>query len=513
MTRLNNEVAAGAIVEDGRWLGKLHDELRGLLAPVFAQARSRLTAFAYIGALLAVAGDRKSCWQLAERAGHATPRRMQALLAEYAWDWEAALSALQRFVVARLGDPEAIVVLDETAELKKGTETIGVGRQHAGITGQVENCQTVVFAAYVTARAHALFDFRLYLPKQWCGDRARRQRAHVPDDVAFTTKPALGTQIVTGAAGAGVPFAWVAADEVYGRSTKLREACEKAGKGYALAVPVNFQVTLPSGRKAAAASVAAMVPGTAWETRSCGHGCKGHRDYAWAWAATASPRHWLLIRRSLSDPSDLAFFYCHAPEGRPVSLPVLIRVAGKRWPVEVGHCCYLSSGVCLSRLPSLSFFLRFAGFCLGWCPAGAGVVAGRAVPALAELAHLLLAGGDDPVPAPGCAAGGDPAAVDPVVDAGGGHAELGGQSRDGPLAWVQVREDGGPALGILADGVLADDVADLLAGEDRGALGRPVSRGVERAGDLPAVASLAGEPGDGLQEGRVVGELVQAADR
>jgi SRSO17 transposase len=334
VTRLNNEVAAGAIVEDGRWLGKLHDELRGLLAPVFAQARSRLTAFAYIGALLAVAGDRKSCWQLAERAGHATPRRMQALLAEYAWDWEAALSALQRFVVARLGDPEAIVVLDETAELKKGTETIGVGRQHAGITGQVENCQTVVFAAYVTARAHALFDFRLYLPKQWCGDRARRQRAHVPDDVAFTTKPALGTQIVTGAAGAGVPFAWVAADEVYGRSTKLREACEKAGKGYALAVPVNFQVTLPSGRKAAAASVAAMVPGTAWETRSCGHGCKGHRDYAWAWAATASPRHWLLIRRSLSDPSDLAFFYCHAPEGRPVSLPVLIRVAGKRWPVE-----------------------------------------------------------------------------------------------------------------------------------------------------------------------------------
>ena len=191
----------------------------------------------------------------------------------------------------------------------------------------------------------------------------------------------------------------------------------------------------------------------------------------------------------------------------------LAMVLERQGKTEVGHRCYLSSGICLSRLPSLSFFLRFAGFCLGWCPAGAGVVAGRAVPALAELAHLLLAGGDDPVPAPGGAAGGDPAAVDPVVDAGGGHAELGGQSRDGPLAWVQVREDGGQALGILADGVLADDVADLLAGEDRGALGRPVSRGVERAGDLPAVASLAGEPGDGLQEGRVVGELVQAADR
>ena len=124
MTRPGNGMAAGVIVEDRAWLGKLDGELRGELAPVFAQASSRLTAFSYIGALLAEPGDRKSCWQLAERAGHATPRRMQALLAEYAWDWKAALAALQRFIVARLGDPEAIVVLDETAELKKGTATV-----------------------------------------------------------------------------------------------------------------------------------------------------------------------------------------------------------------------------------------------------------------------------------------------------------------------------------------------------------------------------------------------------
>ena len=309
-------MAAGAIVEDGTWLDRLQGELRGLLAPVFAQARSRLAAFAYIGALLAEPGDRRSCWQLAERAGHATPRRMQALLAEHAWDWAAALAVLQRFILARLGDRGAIVVLDETAELKKGDRTVGVARQHAGITGQVENCQTVVFAAYVTARAHTLFDFRLYLPKQWCEDEQRRERAHVPDDVEFATKPALGTAMITAAADAGAPFAWVAADEVYGRSGKLREACQKGKKGYVVAVPVNFTVTLPSGRKTAVAAAARLVPATAWETRSCGPGCKGHRDYAWAWAATASPRHWVLLRRSLTDPSDLAFFYCHAPEGR-----------------------------------------------------------------------------------------------------------------------------------------------------------------------------------------------------
>jgi SRSO17 transposase len=212
--------------------------------------------------------------------------------------------------------------------------TVGVARQHAGITGQVENCQTVVFAAYVTGCAHALFDFRLYLPKSWCADRARRKQARVPDEAEFATKPALGTAMITGAASAGVPFAWVAADEVYGRSSTLRQACEKDGKGYVFAVPVNFTVTLPSGCKSTVAAVARLIPATAWETRSCGRGCKGHRGYAWAWAATASPRHWVLTRRSPSDPSDLAFFYCHVPEGRPVSLPVLIWLAGKRWPVE-----------------------------------------------------------------------------------------------------------------------------------------------------------------------------------
>jgi SRSO17 transposase len=325
------------MVEDGRWLGWLRDGLYGLLAPVFCQARSRLAAFAYVGALLAEPGDRRSCWQLAEAAGHAAPRRMQALLAEHAWDWKAALAGLQRFIVDHLGDPAAILVLDETAELKKGQMTVGVARQHAGITGQVENCQTVVFMAYVTARAHALFDFRLYLPKQWCKDSGRREQAKVPGEVEFKTKTEQGTEMVTDAVAAGTPFGWAAGDEVYGRSRKLREACEDAGKGYVFAVPVNFKVRLPSGRRATVASLARLIPAAAWEIRSCGRGCKGHRDYDWAWAATSSPTHHVLIRRSLADPSELAFFYCHAPAGRPVSLPALISVAGKRWPVEECH--------------------------------------------------------------------------------------------------------------------------------------------------------------------------------
>ena len=325
-------MAAGAIVEDRAFLQKLLAELSGLICPAFSQARSAAVAVAYVAALLTVTGDRKSCWQLGEQAGHATPRRMQALLAEYAWDWRAVLERLQRFILAHLADPDAILVLDETAELKKGTMTAGVARQHAGITGQTGNCQTVVFCAYVTARAHTLFNFRLYLPKQWCADRRRRERAQVPEGTVFATKTEQGTEMVTEAVTAGVPFGWAAGDEVYGRSSKLRAACEAAGKGYVFAVPVSFTVTTPGRRKTTAAALARLVPARCWETRSCGRGCKGHRDYEWALAATSSPRHWLLIRRKISDPADLAFFYTHAPG--LVSLSILIKVAGKRWPVE-----------------------------------------------------------------------------------------------------------------------------------------------------------------------------------
>jgi SRSO17 transposase len=246
----DRQVAAAAIVEDGRWLGGLRDEMQALLAPVFCQARSRFTALAYVDALLAEPGGRRSCWQLAEQAGHRSPRRMQALLAGHAWDWKQALAALQRFIADHLGDPGAILVLDETAELKKGSMTVGAARQHAGITGQVENCQTVVNCAYVTPRGHALFDFRLYLPRSWCEDEARRACAQVPADVEFATKTELGSQMVTGAIGGCVPFARLAGDEVYGRAGKLRKACEDAGKGYVLAIPCDFRVRLrPGGGK------------------------------------------------------------------------------------------------------------------------------------------------------------------------------------------------------------------------------------------------------------------------
>jgi len=177
---------------------------------------------------------------------------------------------------------------------------------------------------------------RLYLPKEWAGDPDRRERAGVPEAVTFKTKPALAVDLLTDLESLRQLPPWVTADEVYGRDPALRAFCEHPDRdlGYVLEVPCSFRVALPHRGKVRADHAARLVPADGWNHRSAGPGSKGERTYEWAWIATTSPRHHLLIRRSLSDPTELAYFYTYVPEGRPVTLPTLVRVAGMRWPVE-----------------------------------------------------------------------------------------------------------------------------------------------------------------------------------
>jgi SRSO17 transposase len=199
---------------------QVFDQLAALIVVVFAQTRSHATALDYVRALLPET-PRRSCWQLGELAGHLSPRRMQALLGEYVWQADLLVERVRRLVMAHMGDTQAVLAIDETAEIKQGQHTVGVARQYAGVTGQVENCQTVVVLAYVTARAYALVDFLLYLPKCWANDPARREAAGVPEPVAFATKPQLAVALLRRAAAAGMAFAWVAADEVYRATRRL----------------------------------------------------------------------------------------------------------------------------------------------------------------------------------------------------------------------------------------------------------------------------------------------------
>ena len=306
----------------------------GCLAPCFARVEPRRQARKYITGLISDL-PRKNCWTLAEQAGDVTPDKMQRLLERASWDAAAVMAAVRAFAVARLGDPlAAVLVLDESGQEKAGEHTAGVKRQYLGCAGRVANGINVVFASYAAPAGHAVIEARLYVPKDWAGDRERCQAAGLPGDLEFATKPALAAEIVTLLlAERGCP-PWVTGDEVYGRDAKLRTLLEDRRTGYVLKIPCSFRVTLPTGQKARADHAARLIPAAAWQTASAGHGSKGERDYGWAWLATASTRHHLVIRRNLRDPADLAYFYCHVPPGAACSFTTLIRVAGRRWPVE-----------------------------------------------------------------------------------------------------------------------------------------------------------------------------------
>ena len=203
--------------------------------------------------------------------------------------------------------------------------------QHAGCTGQVENCVTTVFSAYVTTSGQAWADFDVYMPDRWAGGPERRRAAGIPEDLELATKPQLAIAQLSRLAAAGLPAGWAAFDEVYTRSGKLRETCEKAGLAYVGIIPCDFQITLPSG---AVIRADQAVKDAVFERRSCGTGTKGPRLSDWALTATASPRHFLLIRRLISRPDQLTFYLCYAPPSRPATMTYFITIAGRRWPVE-----------------------------------------------------------------------------------------------------------------------------------------------------------------------------------
>jgi SRSO17 transposase len=307
------------------------DEVMARLAPRFGRVEPRRRALAYLRGLLAPVG-RKNGWQLAEAAGDRTPDGMQDFLGRMRWAADAVRDDLRAYVVEHLGDPGAVLVLDETGFVKKGTKSVGVQRQYSGTAGRVENCQIGVFLGYASPKGHALIDRALYLPEGWAGDAGRRAGAGVPAAVAFVTKPKLGRAMLERALDAGVPCAWVTGDSVYGADHALRRAIEARRRGYVLGVTSGQRL---GGRRVDA--WAAGVPPEGWQRLSAGEGSKGPRLYDWAYLLYrgGAPAGWekgLLVRRKLDEPDELAFHLTLAPEG---TTPAdLVRVAGTRWTIE-----------------------------------------------------------------------------------------------------------------------------------------------------------------------------------
>ena len=203
------------------WLTGL-DDVVDRIASRFGRAEPRRRAAAYLRGLLSPV-ERKNGWQLAEAAGDRTPDGVQEFLSRTRWDADAVRDDLQAYVVEQFGDADAVLVLDETGFLKKGKKSAGVARQYSGTAGRIENSQIGVFLGYASRHGRVLLDRALYLPKDWAKDWLRRAEAHIPDDVAFATKPMLGLAMLERARAAGVPFAWITGDSVYGGVYALRQ--------------------------------------------------------------------------------------------------------------------------------------------------------------------------------------------------------------------------------------------------------------------------------------------------
>ena len=310
-------------------------EVERRMGAQFARREARWRAWAYIRGLLSPV-ERKNGWQVAEVNGDTTPYGVQHLLGRAVWDADALRDDLRPYVVEHLGAPQAVLVVDETGFLKKGQQSAGVARQYSGTAGRVENCQIGVFVTYASPQGHLLLDRELYLPKEWATDEARCQRAGIPAERTFATKPQLAQQMLQRAFDKGIPAAWVTGDSVYGDNRSLRLWLEEDHRAYVLAVS-GKEYVWRAGRHHQVKNLVATLGAEGWYRVSAGDGAKGPRWYDWCWLPLDAPllpawRRWLLVRRSVSDPTELTAYVVFAPEA--TTLAATVQVAGQRWTVE-----------------------------------------------------------------------------------------------------------------------------------------------------------------------------------
>jgi SRSO17 transposase len=308
------------------------DGLHARIAHRFRRAEARGRAKRYLAGLLDRV-ERKNGWQLAEHLGEPGPQGVQRLLNAADWDVEAVRDDLRSYVTEHLGHAAGVLIVDETGFLKKGTKSVGVQRQYSGTAGRIENCQIGVFVGYASHQGRAFLDRELYLPQEWVQDPARRGEAGVPPEVSFATKPELARQMLARAFAAGVPVSWVSGD---GDDGAFRRWLVAENHPYVLAVSAHHPLW-QSGTQERADHLIAALPPAAWAPLSAGAGSQGERLYDWAciqvpYESAPGTAHWLLARRSLSDPTEHAYYRVFGPADTPVA--TMVRVAGMRWAIE-----------------------------------------------------------------------------------------------------------------------------------------------------------------------------------
>jgi SRSO17 transposase len=311
--------------------------------------------------------ERKSIEPMALQVEGGTIRGLQRFISDVHWDEEQMRWNYHQLVADELGDPDGVLMFDETGFVKKGTDSVGVARQYCGALGKVENCQVGVFAGYASRYGYALVDKRLFLPEAWWTDTyaGRRTKCNVPDALTFQSKPQLAAAMLQAIAHeALLPFKYVVADCLYGNSPDFLAAVDACvGVTTFVAIPsetrcwlqrpqtesktYTYKGDVRAKRVVAAAThaprsvaaLAASLPASSWYQRTVSEGTKGPIRYAFARRRVTLCKEglpdrtvWLVIKRTLGDHPVSAYYISNAPASMPWR--TFVWLSGLRWAIE-----------------------------------------------------------------------------------------------------------------------------------------------------------------------------------
>lgn len=315
--------------------------------------------------------QRKTVERMALELGE-NVRNMQHFVGQSPWSKETVVVLHQGLVAETLGEADGVMLIDESGVVKQGQDSVGVAAQYCGSVGKVANAQVGVHLGYVSRQGYTLLDSQLFMPDEWFDEahRERRQACGVPDDLTYQTKPEIGLGLLQAAVKRNtqlehpLPFAWVAADALYGDSPAFRDGVAALDKWYFTEIKCTSQVWLerpevyvpawtgrgrrptrlrlcqPTETAVTVQSLVAQLPASAWTRATIKEGSKGPIICNFAFlrvvesrAGLPGPELWLIIRRNVDNPAELKFYFSNAPAEVP--LQDLIRLSGLRWPVEI----------------------------------------------------------------------------------------------------------------------------------------------------------------------------------
>jgi SRSO17 transposase len=346
-----------------------HNELKGFhefFSDCFSRSESRDHFFKYMVGQFSEL-ERKSIEPIALAVEEGNIRAMQHFVSDVIWNDNRILRKYHNMVNDDLGDPNGVLIFDETGFLKKGNDSIGVGRQYCGGIGKVDNCQVGVFAAYASPNGYALVDKRLFIPEKWFTDEysLRRMKCRLPEDITFMSKPQLASQMLEDMVKEKpFPFRWVVADSIYGSSPDFINTVEKyPDLRYFVSVPLDTPcwLTAPITRKKkykysgkirektvlestekkpiTVESLAKSINNYFWYRRKVSEGTKGPIVYEFTKRRIVLSKNgvpdrtvWLIIRRTIGADRTYRYFISNAPVS--TRLPIFVWLSGIRWSIE-----------------------------------------------------------------------------------------------------------------------------------------------------------------------------------